>query len=174
VVTGAFARTKTMQKAGCRWSEAVLTGTSGANNRTPICSASCPWSEGTVYALPSVIWNAVGPVAALGYGASPSSTQAVKSFAYVAKKLGLKAGYLNESLPFGTVNTTAIALALKSKGVEGIDLPLDTVTNFGILTAAQQAGIKFKVPSLGRATDKLCWIVIRPVGGPGCLLSSGR
>jgi ABC-type branched-subunit amino acid transport system substrate-binding protein len=57
----------------------------------------------------------------------------------------LKEGYLNTSLPFGTVDVSAIALSLKNSGSDGLYMPLDENTNFAIINAAEQAGVTLKV-----------------------------
>ena len=89
--------------------------------------------------------NGVTTVAAFGYGVSPSSSDAAKGVAFSAKSVGLKVGYLDTSLPFGTVNVTPLALAMKQSGVNGVSMEMDENTNFAILTAARQAGVSFKV-----------------------------
>ena len=87
----------------------------------------------------------VTTVAAFGYGVSPSSTAAAKGFVVAAQSVGLKKGYLDTSIPFGSVQAGPIALSLKSSGVDGLDMPLDDNTNFAIIAAADQAGVKLKV-----------------------------
>lgn len=98
-----------------------------------------------VYALSPAIWKGVSPVASFGYSISPSSSESAKAFTYAARKFGLKVGYLDTGLPYGTVNATSIALELKSNHVEGMYLPLDDNTNFAILTSAKQAGAPLRV-----------------------------
>jgi branched-chain amino acid transport system substrate-binding protein len=85
-------------------------------------------------------------VAAVSYGVSPSSTASAKGFIFASQQSGLKNGYLNTSLPFGSINVAALALSLKSSGSDGLWLPLDANSNFAILTAARQAGANIKVP----------------------------
>ena len=53
-------------------------------------------------------------VAAVGYGISPSSSATAKGMGPAATAVGITAPYIDSSLPFGTVNVTAIALAMKS------------------------------------------------------------
>jgi branched-chain amino acid transport system substrate-binding protein len=85
-------------------------------------------------------------VAAVGYGVSPSSSASAKGFIYAAQQAGLKKGYLDTSLPFGSINVAALALSLKNSHSDGLWLPLDANSNFAILTAAIQAGADLKVP----------------------------
>jgi branched-chain amino acid transport system substrate-binding protein len=82
---------------------------------------------------------------AFGYGQSPSSTAAAKGFILAATKNGLKNGYLNTSIPFGSVATTPIALAMKQANVDSAYLPMDNNTNFALVTAAKQARVNLKV-----------------------------
>jgi branched-chain amino acid transport system substrate-binding protein len=89
--------------------------------------------------------HGVTTVGTVGYSISPSSTASAKGFVVASQAVGLKKGYLDTSLPFGSVAVGPIALTLKSKGVDGMWLPLDDNTNFAIITAAKQAGVKFKV-----------------------------
>ncbi|MBO0730193.1 MAG: ABC transporter substrate-binding protein [Acidimicrobiaceae bacterium] len=101
------------------------------------------------YGLPPEIWRGATSVATFGYGVSPASADAAKGFAFAAKHAGIRVGYLNDSLPFGTVNATSLALAMKQQHVDGAYLPLDVGTNLAILTAAAQAGVHFKVAESG-------------------------
>jgi branched-chain amino acid transport system substrate-binding protein len=87
-------------------------------------------------------------VASLGYGDSPSSAGAAKGFSEAAKSQGLKAGYLNNSIPFGSVNATPLVLAMKQAGVDGGFFAMDNNTNFAIIQVARQNGLTLKVPLL--------------------------
>jgi branched-chain amino acid transport system substrate-binding protein len=80
-----------------------------------------------------------------GYGESPSSTAAAKGYILSAEKVGMKNGYLDTSIPFGSVATGPIALSMKSAGVDSSYLPMDNNTNFALVTAAKQAGVNLKV-----------------------------
>jgi branched-chain amino acid transport system substrate-binding protein len=81
----------------------------------------------------------------VGYGISPSSQAAASGFVFACQKAGLTNAYLNNTLPFGSVNVTTLALQLKAANVNALYLPLDANTNFAILTALKQAGINMKV-----------------------------
>jgi branched-chain amino acid transport system substrate-binding protein len=89
--------------------------------------------------------HGVTTAGSFGYSISPSSTASAKGFIQSAGVAGLKKGYLDTSVPFGSVAVGPIALTLKSQGVNGIWLPLDDNTNFAIITAAKQAGADLKV-----------------------------
>ena len=84
-------------------------------------------------------------VGAVGYGISPSSSNAAKSAAASAEAAGLKVGYLNSNLPFGTTDVAPIALAMKKAGVDGFTADTDPNTNFAMVTALRQAGDNPKV-----------------------------
>ena len=99
------------------------------------------------YTQPAQLMKQAGvtSIATFGYGVSPSSSDAAKGAAFAAKYVGIKVGYLNTSLPFGTVDVTALSLAMKQAHVDGVDMAMDENTNFAILTSAKQSGITFKV-----------------------------
>jgi branched-chain amino acid transport system substrate-binding protein len=96
------------------------------------------------YAVSTQGWNGATSLAVFGYAISPSSTAAAKNFAKAADQAGLTVNYLNTSLPFGTVNVTAIVLAMKAKKINGMYLPLDISTNLALITGARQAGLNMK------------------------------
>jgi branched-chain amino acid transport system substrate-binding protein len=83
--------------------------------------------------------------AAVGYGVSPSSAASARGFIFAAQHVGMSSGYLNTSLPFGSVDVSAIALQLKNTGSDNLWLPLDENTNFAIISAYKQAGANIKV-----------------------------
>ena len=80
-----------------------------------------------------------------GYGVSVSSSRAASGTATAAKKIGIKAGVVDTSIPFGGVAFTTEALAAKSAGVNTLYGTMDDNSNFALLTAMQQAGVKLKV-----------------------------
>ncbi len=89
--------------------------------------------------------HGVTKVASFGYSISPSSTASAKGFVVAAQSIGLKKGYLDTSIPFGSIATGPIALGMRGAGVDGAYMPMDDNTNFSILTAANQAGVHLKV-----------------------------
>ena len=93
-------------------------------------------------------------VGALGYQISPSSSTAAKGFIYSAKQVGLKGGYLNTSIPFGSVDLTSASLAEKSSGIDGLYLAMDYNTNLAAVTDAKQAGLNLKVAFLLTGYDQ--------------------
>lgn len=81
----------------------------------------------------------------LAYGVSPSSSAAAKNFATVAlPAVALPKGYLNTSIPFGGENVGPVILDLKKAGIDGLYLPMDNNTNFAVVNAVEQNGLKMK------------------------------
>jgi branched-chain amino acid transport system substrate-binding protein len=100
----------------------------------------------------------VKKVAAIGYGASPSSSETAKATVnYAAEAQGLQPGYLNNSVEFGSTDTGAVVLGIKNSGSDGVYLPLDSNTNFAIVQQLQQNGVKMKanVLATGYSQDLL-------------------
>jgi branched-chain amino acid transport system substrate-binding protein len=85
-------------------------------------------------------------MAVLAIANEPPSDIAGQDFVKAAGAVGLKVGYQNYSIPLGGVDVTATVLAMKQAGVDGFDsLMLDT-TNFAVMEAAKQAGLKLVAP----------------------------
>ena len=82
--------------------------------------------------------------AVLGYSISPSSSGAAAKEAVSLKQAGFQVPYLDTSLPFGTVNVTATALAMKAAGVDSMVAEIDGNTELALITAGEQTGIKWK------------------------------
>jgi branched-chain amino acid transport system substrate-binding protein len=82
--------------------------------------------------------------AVLGYSISPSSAGAAANEAISLKQAGFQVPYLDTSLPFGTVNVTATALAMKAAGVDSMVAEIDGNTELALITAGEQTGIKWK------------------------------
>jgi branched-chain amino acid transport system substrate-binding protein len=108
------------------------------------------WSTNPVWTTGAQFIKSEGGtrIASVGYGISPSSSAAAKGMAPAATAVGISAPYINTSLPFGTVDVTAIALQMKSENVDALYGPIDPNTLLAILTAAKDAGLDIKVPSL--------------------------
>jgi ABC-type branched-subunit amino acid transport system substrate-binding protein len=83
-------------------------------------------------------------LAALGYGISPSSAQAAKGIAVSAQLLGIKVGYLNVNVPFGTTNVGPFALAMKSDRVDGMSAEILTSTEFALIRQLRQEGVNMR------------------------------
>ena len=97
-------------------------------------------------------------VAAIGYGASPSSSETAKAVeSFGADAVGLEGVYLNNTLEFGSTDVGPIVLGIKNSGADGVYLPLDSNTNFSIIQALQQNGVQTKanVLATGYSQDLL-------------------
>ena len=79
-----------------------------------------------------------------GYGISPSSARSAVGTADSAERNGLKVGVLDTSVPFGSVDFGTEALTAKSKGVNTLYGAMDDNSNFALVTAMKQAGMKLK------------------------------
>jgi branched-chain amino acid transport system substrate-binding protein len=84
----------------------------------------------------------------LGYAGIPSSAEASEAAAVSAQTAGLKVGYQNAAFPLGSTNVAPVALAMKSAGVDGVDGAVETGTNFALISALRQDGVKLKVALL--------------------------
>ncbi len=84
-------------------------------------------------------------LAAYGYGVSPTSAHSAIGTAKSAKLAGLKVGVLDTSIPFGGVNFTTQVLAAKQAHINTLYAGLDNNSNFALVTALKQAGVKLKV-----------------------------
>lgn len=83
-------------------------------------------------------------VGTYGYGISPSSTRSAIGTADSAKHAGLQVGVLDTTITFGSVNFTSVALTAKQKGVNAVYAGMDDNSNFALMTALEQAGVKLK------------------------------
>jgi len=87
-------------------------------------------------------------IASVGYGISPSSSATAKGIGPAAKAVGITAPYIDSSLPFGTVNVTATALAMKAANVDSLYGPIDPNTLLALVAAAKQTGVNLKVTDM--------------------------
>jgi branched-chain amino acid transport system substrate-binding protein len=83
-----------------------------------------------------------------GYGVSPLSADAAIGGAKSFQRAGGKVGVLDTSVPFGGVDFTSEALIAKEKNVNAILPTMDDDSNFALLTALKQAGVKLKAALL--------------------------
>jgi branched-chain amino acid transport system substrate-binding protein len=82
--------------------------------------------------------------ASIGYSSSVSSQNSASDFIKSCQAAGVKSGYLNNQVPFGSTNVGPIALAMKAAGVDGLYLPIDPSTAFALVAALRQEGVKLK------------------------------
>jgi ABC-type branched-subunit amino acid transport system substrate-binding protein len=80
-----------------------------------------------------------------GYGISPTSTRAAIGAADSMKHAGGKAGLVDTSIPFGSVNFTSIALTAKQDGINAIIPTMDGNSNYALQEALEQTGDRPKV-----------------------------
>ncbi len=79
-----------------------------------------------------------------GYGVSPLSADAAIGGAESFQRAGGKIGVEDVSVPFGSVAFTSEALIAKEKGVNTILPTMDDDSDFALVTALEQAGVKLK------------------------------
>src|SRR3954453_9648087 len=125
---------------------------SGLGNGTPV--------PGLTYDTTTKVMKQMGAtkVAAVGYGASPSSSEAAKATeTFGAQVQGLKGVYLNNTLDFGGTDVGPVVLGIKNSGADALYLPLDSDTNFAIVQGLQQNGVQMKsnVLATGYSQDLL-------------------
>ncbi len=88
-------------------------------------------------------------LASIAYSSSPSGTASVEAVQkYAAPEVGLENAYTNTTLEFGSKDVQPIVLGIKNSGADGLYLPLDSDTNFAIVQALQQNGVKMKASIL--------------------------
>ena len=112
---------------------------SGLGNGTPV--------PGLTYDTVTKVMKQMGAtkVAAVGYGVSPSSSEAAKATeTYGAKAQGLKGVYLNTTLPFGGTDIGPVVLGIKNSGADALYMPLDSDTNFAFVQQLQQNNVPMK------------------------------
>jgi branched-chain amino acid transport system substrate-binding protein len=83
-------------------------------------------------------------IGSYGYGISPSSTRSAVGTADSAERNGLKVGVLDTSVPFGSTSFGPAALVAKQKGVNVLYAGMDDNSNYALLTALKQQGVKLK------------------------------
>jgi branched-chain amino acid transport system substrate-binding protein len=83
-----------------------------------------------------------------GYGVSPLSADAAIGGAQSFQRAGGKVGVDDASVPFGSVDFTSEALIAKEKSVNAILPTMDDDSDFALLTALKQAGVKLKAALL--------------------------
>ena len=79
-----------------------------------------------------------------GYGVSPLSEEEAIGAAQSFQRAGGKIGVEDTSVPFGGVDFTAEALIAKQDHVNAILPTMDGASDFALMTALEQAGVKLK------------------------------
>ena len=89
-------------------------------------------------------------VAALAYGASPASSNAVKSLQkYAVPAAGMDPVYTNTSIDFGSSDVGPLVLGIKNSGADAVDLPMSASTNIAVVQGLEQADVNVKAAILG-------------------------
>jgi branched-chain amino acid transport system substrate-binding protein len=84
-------------------------------------------------------------VAAVG-AAAPSAQVIAKNIVASSKAAGLKAPYLNITIPLTqTAGFDSVVQAIKASGADAVTMSQGTAADLGLLSAIQQAGLKLKV-----------------------------
>src|SRR5665213_3479729 len=83
-------------------------------------------------------------IGAYGYGVSPLSADEAKGAAESFQRAGGKLGVLNTTVPFGGVDFTSDALVASQKHINALLPTLDDSSNYALVTALKQAGVKLK------------------------------
>ncbi len=83
-------------------------------------------------------------IGSYGYSISPSSSRSAISTADSFVRAGGKVGVLDTTVPFGGVDFTSAALVAKQKNIDSMVPSLDNNSNYALVTALKQAGVKLK------------------------------
>lgn len=83
--------------------------------------------------------------AGVGYSISPSSAQSAENFVVGAQHAGYRKAYLNTSIPYGAVDFTAVALAIKNSGANTVYGSMQNNSNFALVQELKNAGAKIKI-----------------------------
>jgi len=113
--------------------------------------------------------------AALGYGVSPSSSEAAKSFnKYAAPAQGIKPVYTNTTVDFGSTDVSPLVLGIKNAGADGAWYAMNGNTNLAIAQGLKQNGVNMKAQLMatGYGQDLLDQPIANQLG-PSVLFTQG-
>src|SRR5205085_7758848 len=117
----------------------------------------------------------VKKVAALGYGISPSSSNAAKSFTkFAAPSVGLEGVYTNTTVDFGSTDVGPLVLGIKNAGADGAYYAMNANTNVAIAQGLKQNGVNMKANLM--ATGYGQQLLDQPIAnqlGPSVVFSQG-
>lgn len=142
-----FASTKYLQQQGVPVTGTAFDGPEwGMEPYSNMFSANPPAStpyNGVFYTYDSTgkFFKQVGvtKLAGFAYGISPSATNAIKGTFAASAPSGVSQCYANYSVPFGTVDFTADALALKSSGCNGAATAFVDSSDLAFATSVRQS-----------------------------------
>jgi branched-chain amino acid transport system substrate-binding protein len=125
-------------------------------------TATGPIDQNVVTATVGLIFKQLGvtTLGSIGYGVSPQSAASATASSLSAKDAGLKVGYLNAKLVFGTTDVGPEVLAMKNAGVDGFTASVDPNTSLAIIKGLKGQGVAIRAALL-------------PAGYGGDLISSG-
>ena len=113
-------------------------------------------------------------IAAVGYGASPSSVTNIQSFQdHAVPALGMKSVYTNTSVDFGTSDVGPIALGMKNAHADGAYYAMDLSTNLAVAQALAQNDVDMKAQVMPTGYGQA--LLDQPVAaslGPNIVLTS--
>jgi branched-chain amino acid transport system substrate-binding protein len=113
--------------------------------------------------------------AALGYGISPSSSEAAKSFnRYAAPAVGLDPVYTNTTVDFGSTDVGPLVLGIKNAGADGAWYAMNGNTNLAIAQGLKQSGVNMKAQLMatGYGQDLLDQPIANQLG-PSVIFTQG-
>ncbi len=84
----------------------------------------------------------------IGYSISPSSAETAKSYAVSAQLAGLKAGYVDANVPFGSTNVGPLVLAMKAAKIDAFYPLTETSTGLAAIVGLRQQGVDLKAAFL--------------------------
>jgi branched-chain amino acid transport system substrate-binding protein len=117
----------------------------------------------------------VKKTAALGYGISPSSSAAAKSFnKYAAPSQGLDPVLTNTTVDFGSTDVSPLVLQIKNAGADGAWYAMNGNTNLAIAQGLKQNGVNMKAQLMatGYGQDLLDQPIANQLG-QGVLFTQG-
>jgi branched-chain amino acid transport system substrate-binding protein len=97
----------------------------------------------------------VTDIGGLAYGISPSSTSSIRDMRTALENNGLKMGYENLSVPFGTTDVSADVLAMKNTGINMAVCSCVQSTVLAMVTGLGQSGSTAKSLSFASADSSL-------------------
>ncbi len=86
--------------------------------------------------------------ASIGYSISPSSSLNAKAAAASAQLAGIKVGYLNSQLPYGSTNVGPEVIAMKNAGVDSLEASTVQSTSLALISGLRTAGAHLVAPIL--------------------------
>jgi len=90
-----------------------------------------------------------------GYAISPTSSREAAAVGRSFEQEGGKAGVIDTSIPFGSVDFTSLALVAKQKHVDALFPTMIDASNFALATAFKQAGVKLKAAVFATGYDQV-------------------